>query len=288
MRQEASVAFRWMPSLVIWSLCTPAAASVFEAGVSDSGNVPGCTALGPSPASGSWSNNTTGTGSSSASASADGLGLGASASATSTGFQGSLNSNYACFEARAFIDDVIVTGPGVEVDLQVSAIVDGWVTTAGSNTTDGFALWYARLQIGHYHQATPHYHDLKQISSSNHPAPTDTAVGVTLTSSVVTLPTDEPLIIEMVLAGRVNAQDAVGGLSALASIDIDPGMSLPTSGPVFVLPAGYTANSADGNIVDNEFIVSVPALSPAAMWLLGSLLAALGSLQLRWREPHRV
>ena len=49
--------------------------------------------------------------------------------------------------------------------------------------------------------------------------------------------------------------------------------------PVFDLPPGYTADSIDGNIVDNQFVgpPTVPMLGGPALATLASLLLALGT-----------
>lgn len=56
------------------------------------------------------------------------------------------------------------------------------------------------------------------------------------------------------------------------------------SSQVMTLPEGYTVNSAEGLIVDNQWAVAVPV--PAAGWLLGSALGALGWLS-RVRKRDR-
>jgi hypothetical protein len=264
--------------LTISSLGASAVASDFEVSVADAVNLPNCGTLEPSPASGSWDNNTNGSGSSSASAFSTGNGLGGSASATSSGNSGQINRNQACFQSVAFIDDVIVSGPASDVDLQVSAIVNGSVTTSGFNLGDGFGQWIATLKIGHLHGTQIHIHDTQLLSDIGE---INGAVSATLTSAVVTLPTGVPLIVELELSGAAIASDTSSDpMTASSSLDFPNGLSFPTSGPVFILPAGFTVNSVDGQIVDNQFVPilpAVPALGGPAAALLALLLAALAA-----------
>jgi hypothetical protein len=93
---------------------------------------------------------------------------------------------------------VIVSGPASDVDLQVSAIVNGSVTTSGFNLGDGFGQWIATLKIGHLHGTQIHIHDTQLLSDIGE---INGAVSATLTSAVVTLPTGVPLIVELELSG---------------------------------------------------------------------------------------
>lgn len=88
------------------------------------------------------------------------------------------------------------------------------------------------------------------------------------------------------------SSDVQSGLSATAGaqtvLDLDFGhtMSFPTSGSVFNLPEGFTLNSADGAIVNNQWIDPRPAVVPvpAAVWLFGSALMGLGVVTRRGRS----
>lgn len=280
MRQRISKALHITGVLAILTLGTSAAASTFEVAVIDGTNLlTGCGSLGPSPASGTWeNNNSTGAGSSSSSAFSTANGLGGSASATSISATQSFNRNQACFWARSEIDDVIFSGPASEVTFQVSAIANGWITTSGTSSGDGFASWYVSMKIREFHGTQPHTHD-SQAFTEGFGAPNDMAVGITLTSDLVTLPTGVPIIIELQLSAVAVATDIWVGDTASALADFPNGLSLPTSGPVFILPPGFTANSVDGHIVDNQFVpatTAVPALSGPAVAMLSLLLIALG------------
>jgi hypothetical protein len=66
-------------------------------------------------------------------------------------------------------------------------------------------------------------------------------------------------------------------VSASASLDLTDGMGFPATGPVFILPAGFTVNSVDANIVDNQLggPPAVPALSAGGRAILVLVLAGL-------------
>ena len=280
MRQRISKALHIAGVLVILTLGSSAAASTFEVGVLDMANLlTGCAPLGSSPASGTWeNNNSAGAGSSSSSAFSTANGLGGGASATSIGGNASLNRNQACFRAQSEIGDVIFSGPASEVAVQVSAIANGWLTTSGTGSGDGFASWVVSMKILEFNGTQNLTHD-SQGFTDGFGAPIDMAVGTTLTSDLVTLPTGVPIIIRLELSAQAVATDVWFGLTASALADFPNGLSLPTSGPVFILPPGFTANSVDGNIVDNQLVpiaVAVPALSGTAVAMLALLLAAFG------------
>lgn len=278
MRQKMSKALHITGVLAILTLGSSAAASTFEVGVLDATELlTGCGALGPSPTSGTWeNNNSAGAGSSSASAFSTANGLGGSASATSIGGNPQLNRNQACFWAQSEIDDVIFSGPASEVAVQVSAIANGWITTSGTGSGDGFASWIVTMKILEFAGTQTLTHDFKAFTEG-FGAPTNGAVGTTLTSDVVMLPTGVPIIIRLELSAQAVATDIWFGLTASALADFPDGLSLPTSGPVFILPPGFTVNSVDGHIVDNQLVPpAVPALSGPAVAMLALLLAAFG------------
>jgi len=261
----------------------PAGASTFLASVIDqaTGGLPICAPLGPSPASGSWNNNTSGTGSSSATAAAAAGGLGGTALATSTGTAASSNQNHACFGAEVVIDDVTISGPGPTATIQVSADIAGMVdTTSQDGTSFGIATVYASIQVGEDSGSGIVYSTAVEFFPT-FSGTTSTVISTTLTSMALEVSTSSTIAVRLFLAGSVIARDnffGPVGFGVSASLDLSDGMGFPATGPVFILPAGFTANSVDANIVDNELggPPAVPAMTGWGRAFLGLVLAGLG------------
>ena len=235
--------------------------------------------LGPSPAAGTWSNNTTGTGSSSATAAATAVGLGGTALATSTGGSSSTNTNHACFGAEVVIDDVIISGPGSTATIQVSANIAGMVESVAANSTWGVAGAYASIEVGEDTGSGIVYSTAVLFEPTfTAPTPPGTVISTTLTSSAVEVSTSSTIAVRLFLAGSVVASDNFAAGSASVSLDLSDGMGFPATGPVFILPAGFTANSVDANIVNNQLGAppAVPALSGGGLAILVLVLAGLG------------
>ena len=256
--------------------------STFSASVIDqaTGALPICEPLGPSPASGSWSNNTSGTGSSSATAAAAASGLGGTAFATSTGTASSSNQNQACFGAEVVIDDVTISGPGPTATIQVSADIAGMVdTTSQDGTSFGSAAVYASIQVGE-DSGSGIVYSTAVLFQPTFSGTTSTVISTTLTSMVLEVSTSSTIAVRLFLAGSVVARDNFfGPVGVSASLDLSDGMGFPATGPVFILPPGFTANSVDANIVDNQLggPPTVPSLTGRGLAILGLVLAGLGS-----------
>ena len=191
------------------------------------------------------------------------------------------NSNGGCFRAEAVIDDVVISGPGSTVSVQVSGDLSGQVDTDASNSSWRVVSLYASLEIGEVTESGIVYHGstLVAFDPGAYTAPTSAAIDTTLTTNPITVSTGTTLVVRMVLIGGVSAQDNLATGSGFATADFSDGLSFPTSGSVFTLPAGFTANSADGDINGNQFqaLPAVPLLGGPAVAVLVALLAALGA-----------
>ncbi len=246
-------------------------ASTFEAGVIDANCV--AVIFGPSPASDSWTNTTNGTGFSSASAFADGGQLGGETFASSLGNTSAFNFAAACFKARMVIDDIIISGPGTDVLTQISAHISGTIdTSTGSASGLGVAQLGALTIGGSALSATAVYNSGSVGGGGSVNADT------TLTTTSFTAPVGQPFAVRMDFESEITASDNAGPPDPV-TLTSQFEMSFPTSGPVFILPAGYTANSSDGNIVDNQFVgpPPVPALDTPAAASLMLLLCMVGA-----------
>jgi len=113
--------------------------------------------------------------------------------------------------------------------------------------------------------------------------------GVVLTSPLFTVPIGTPVSMNLFVgasagAGWINC--SVDCTAAQADIEFGAlnTFGLPTSGPVFNLPEGFTVNSVDGQIVDNHFVGTTMAATPepAAIPILGG--AIIGMFAARKRR----
>jgi hypothetical protein len=113
------------------------------------------------------------------------------------------------------------------------------------------------------------------------------ASGTVTTDPVIVL-TDVPTTLEVELsakAGTLGFSTTGEPLDVFVMNDFSHTLTFPTSGPVFDLPAGYTANSPSLHIVDNRFVVAPTAVpEPTTALLLGAGLAALGAGAARRRR----
>lgn len=276
---QKTASWLWLVGVSPLILAAAAEGSTFRASVIDAaaGALPICEPLGPSPASGTWENNTSGTGSSSATAAAAASGLGGTAIATSMGETSASNSNRACFGAEVVIDDVTISGPGPTATIQVSADIAGLVDLFGDGGTNATATIYASIEVGE-DSGSGIVYSTAVLYQPSFLATTSTTFSTTLTSLPLEVSTSSTIAVRLFLAGSVLGKDNHAPGSASASLDLTDGMGFPAMGPVFILPAGFTANSVDANIVDNQLGAppAVPALTGWSGAILGLVLAGLG------------
>ncbi|MEM7467005.1 MAG: hypothetical protein AAF387_08990 [Pseudomonadota bacterium] len=94
----------------------------------------------------------------------------------------------------------------------------------------------------------------------------------TFETPTFSVPVDESLVLYLEIIASASAVSRDGSAVGAQS-DFLNTLTLPSFGPVFDLPEGYTANSVAGNIVDNVYVAPVPI--PATWLLLLSASAAL-------------
>jgi hypothetical protein len=210
MWQKTASSF-WLVGVFPLIAVSAADGSTFRASVIDSatGGLPICEPLGPSPASGTWSNNTSGSGSSSATAAAAASGLGGTALATSTGTSSAFNFNQSCFGAEVVIDDVTISGPGSTATIQVSADIAGMVETMAANSTHGIAEVYASIEVGE-DSGSGIIYSTAVLFQPVFLAGTSTVISTTLKSSALDVSTSSTIAVRLFLAGSVVARDNFG------------------------------------------------------------------------------
>jgi hypothetical protein len=153
------------------------------------------------------------------------------------------------------------------------------VETMAANSTHGLAEVYASIEVGEDSGSGIVYSTAVSFQPIfTAPTPTGTVISTTLTSSALEVSTSSAIAVRLFLAGSVVARDNFAAGSASASLDLSDGMGFPATGPVFTLPAGFTADSVDANIVDNQLggPPAVPALNGGGRAILVLVLAGLG------------
>lgn len=242
---------------------------------------PGCNPpLGPSPASGHFTNTGSGFAETFADSFASGGSVGGVITVSATGFSSDFSNSIAvCFFARAAIDDIIVRGPGTVVSTRVSADLTGIVETGESmepfDVNSHLSNLLARLSVYGGPFAPPVLFQPGTMSD-------DSVVDRTLTTTFFDAPIGQPFTVELFLRVDASAGSRRGfpGCCSTSSIssDYDLGMTFAEGGPVFDLPPGYTANSVDGQIVDNVYVPE-----PGADWMLAIGLVGLALVTNRRR-----
>lgn len=103
------------------------------------------------------------------------------------------------------------------------------------------------------------------------------------------VPIGIPLELELSLDALVQAGGNLAGSSPLATAEVSAfsqfsdTFGFPTSGPVFNLPTGFTANSTDGQIINNQFVGATPVPEPGTLVLFASCLLGLGLMRRKRR-----
>ena len=199
-------------------------------------------------------------------------------------------SHNASGNASAFfiLDDVIITGPvGVtSVNATMNIDVDGVmpvIVTQNSGPAASFAL---RMQLPG--NVTTGAIDINGVAG------TTTSTGLLagfdgptvsghITSGVGTFSTTGPNTVKIdINAGAVaGASGGILGEFSEAQSNFFNTVHFPTSGPVFNLPAGFTANSVCGLIVNNQWAGAVPEPST------GVLAIVAGGLMWWWRKRFK-
>jgi hypothetical protein len=170
------------------------------------------------------------------------------------------------------LDDVVVSGPAGTIMTSYTIHLTGTLEASKDLQASGLSAAAARVEVillgngqSLSDSAAAKYNDVPQHGSGllqNFTGSDD------LTSAPFSVTANQAftVLIELGIdAQSVLAPDDTGSASAAAHFGNT--LTFVTDGPVFDLPAGYTANSISGNIVDNHFL---PVPEPARIWLLGT------------------
>lgn len=172
----------------------------------------------------------------------------------------------------SFEDTVVFTGPDASVITSLNFALDGSVSdddqesvrTVGPllsielytlNYQSGFSMTQAGQPTG--------------LSGLYLSVPDPLDVDGVFSTPNVTVPTNTPVLLRVRFTAA-NGQRGIG--SGNTVVDYLDTFTLASGGPVFNLPAGFTANAPDLGIVDNAYQVPEPAVA----WLLASAAGVLG------------
>ncbi|MBZ5609464.1 MAG: PEP-CTERM sorting domain-containing protein [Acidobacteriia bacterium] len=246
--------------------------------------------------------------------------VGAVSGATLTGFAGSCPGGFCGWsvgsEAQFTLDDVIFSGPTDSITTALNLALAGSMSATASASgnfqygaegaatvsfsgylTDndqfyfGFGGSMANDQWnGNFVSGTSCFSRsglLGDIAGCGSPVE---SVGTTAGTDQFDVPVGVPLTLQITLdtnAGVAGYVNGTGSANATGGANFADTVSFPFSGFVFDLPSGYTVNSAEGLIVNNQFLgventSAVP--EPASLPLLICALAGIGLLRFRKRR----
>lgn len=209
-----------------------------------------------------------------------------SSEGTSTNFAASALT---CYASQSIIDDIVITGPPGVVAIQLQANLNGTFSHSGPESTSAVSVLFARIRIG---IVNPGAGTIAWVSTDHFPTqtfgtPLNTPLGDILLTPAVDVPTNVPLAIELYIDGRMSTQDTLNNETppvVFGSADFSDGLRLPRNSPAFILPAGFRADSVDGQVVDNQFVgggVPVPSFRAFGHGMLVVCLMIVGATGFR-------
>jgi len=185
------------------------------------------------------------------------------------GFGNGANTVRASSFAAATYDDVVVSGPAGSVTTSLNMLLDGFVSLAVPVTTSlEYLMARGRVEVSFYANGAYvgggfQQRELQYQSGVIVPSLTaDGTLGLwhgsgAFTSPSFTVLANVPFSLEVRLLSRIYAAGFTGEVfnsSAMASFGDT--LKFVSGGPVFNVPNGYTANSADAGIVGNAELLS--------------------------------
>ncbi len=181
--------------------------------------------------------------------------------------------------SRMILNDIVISAlPGTTPSQTVPFSLS--ITLSGSLDTQaligfphiGAASGTASVSVSGVLAGVPFNGDRTKVSSADASTGIVTDFAITGTgilagsaavvlTPVATVALDTPFVLDLTLSAFASAGYGYGGTStastaalATANADFDNALTLGANDQVFNLPAGYTANSVDGSIVDNRLV----------------------------------
>jgi len=226
--------------------------------------------------------------------------------------------------ARLFLDDIIISGLGGTVPTSLNLVISGTSTLNTSNSSNAVDTFRGEAKaessvrlsgffsFGLHDPETPDFggtlrrEDISYLGCDvvGCVVTTESSEGIfagfTGAADVSTpifnaTPVGVPFSLDMELSARsfVLYGDELtifpNIMFASSATDFAHTVSFPTAGPVFNLPAGYTANSVSGLIVNNQWTggAVAPVPEPSSLLLMVSGLAGLIGFGWRKRRVHQ-
>jgi hypothetical protein len=205
--------------------------------------------------------------------------------------------------AALTLNDVIITGPGSTIDFSIFLSVSGTFATNVSGT--GIMVADAYLSIngavayptgaglvtqmfdGNISQ-TNVSGDIQRFTDG---ILADHDITGAVTTTRLTVPLNSPFTLSLGLDVGAVARSIIGEFDKPVQLDalsdFTHTLTFAISGPVFDLPPGFTANSPDGFIFDNQFIPPALVPEPATIGLLGVGVVGLTTLRFSRRLLKR-
>jgi hypothetical protein len=164
-----------------------------------------------------------------------------------------------------------------------STAVNGWNTSAANGVVIGIAINGQDGGNGAFYWASQNGSPPAQVLSTG--LLTNFTGNLDFLSSFVSVPVGQPFDVTMTLQTSANVSGPINhGLILDANSNFSNTFSFATDRPVFSFRAdGFSANSVDGNIVNNSFAL-VP--EPATLVMSATLLGLFGAFWARKRLSH--
>jgi hypothetical protein len=184
-------------------------------------------------------------------------------------YPGNYNTYQAFGTATAVFTDVLVTGPGSgNVSTRLRMHIGGVLATTSvpSTNTDG-SVGSANVSFGIYVNNNLVGWGSRSRSSVNGGAPETTSGGAftgfnggVITTSFFSVPRNTPVTVKLEISATAQSRlDGMQNGESSATSQYYNSLSFAADQPVFDLPVDHTANSADGNIVNNSYLPNTNA-----------------------------